>query len=72
MRFKDFEYDSIPGPGFYKLKGFADEAIEKATKFSKNQYQYNSPNKNNMDLANEKINQIKLNENEEKVKENYY
>ena len=34
MRFKDFEYDAVPGPGLYKLKGFADETVEHATKFN--------------------------------------
>ena len=34
MRFEDFEYSAIPGPGLYQRKGFADEAVEKATKFN--------------------------------------
>ena len=47
MRFKDFEYSSVPGPGLYKLKGFADEAVEKATKF--NSVVNNSPYKQKME-----------------------
>jgi hypothetical protein len=44
IRFKDFEFDTIPGPGYYKIKGFSDETIEKATKFKNIS---NSPNKQN-------------------------
>lgn len=34
MRFKDFEYSPIPGPGQYGKVGFAQEAYEKAVKFN--------------------------------------
>jgi hypothetical protein len=70
VRFKDFEYDSIPGPGLYKLKGFAEETIEKAMKFSINQNQYISPNKNNIDLDKNKTNEIEIIDNEKKANQN--
>jgi hypothetical protein len=34
VRFKDFEFSPIPGPGKYKVKGFAEEALEKAMKYN--------------------------------------
>ena len=57
MRFNDFEYSSVPGPGMYKMKGFADETVEKATKF--NQIVNQSPLKNN-DFDNQKMEGIDI------------
>ena len=33
-RFKDFKYSATPGPGMYKLRGFAEEVTKKAEKFT--------------------------------------
>jgi hypothetical protein len=35
-RFGDFKYSYIPGPGMYKLKGFADDVVLRADKAIKN------------------------------------
>jgi hypothetical protein len=35
-RFGDFKYSYIPGPGMYKLRGFADNVLIKAEKTNKN------------------------------------
>jgi hypothetical protein len=34
MRFKEFDYSHIPGPGKYSIKGFAEKAQEKAMKYN--------------------------------------
>lgn len=34
-RFSDFKYSYVPGPGMYKIKGFAEEVTKKAEKTSK-------------------------------------
>ena len=33
VRFRDFEYSKITGPGNYKIKGFSDDVIKKNLKY---------------------------------------
>ncbi len=35
-RFEEFKYSYIPGPGMYKLRGFAEEVSKKAEKLNRN------------------------------------
>lgn len=35
VRFNDFEYSPIPGPGNYKIEGFAEDLLKKNAKLVK-------------------------------------
>ena len=35
-RFEEFKYSYIPGPGMYKLRGFAEDVSKKAEKLNRN------------------------------------
>lgn len=64
MRFKEFEYSPIPGPGNYKIEGFADELLKKNEKLVKYRESLsNDSKKNSIEKRNSKEN-IDENQNE--------
>ena len=45
MRFKEFEYSPIPGPGNYKIEGFADDLLKKNAKLVRDSFSPEAKNK---------------------------
>lgn len=64
VRFGDFQYSPIPGPGNYKIEGFADDLLKKNSKLFRNRIDgQNSSKENSLDKRNS-IDKIEENQNE--------
>ncbi len=64
MRFKEFEYSPIPGPGNYKIVDFADDLLKKNEKLVRYRESLSNDSKKNSIEKRKSIEVIDENQNE--------